>query len=211
MSKSGRRAYSSDDRVREGDRRAKTASKPADRKEGCTCGCKGEKAVEALLEMMKKAEERAGKAPPPEDPDAGGGDPAPGIGDAPPEGAARAEWIAKMLAQLEGSIAERDQALRALIRADKDGDCTGPLIDLLAENKKNVDLLRADLGVHSEDPRWHHVGAVVKERRRDNRPPPTSPGTVRCRVLADQSGVQGVGHVDDLHSAPFGHVGQSLP
>jgi hypothetical protein len=94
----------------------------------------GEKAVDKLLELMGKAEERSGK------PGATPGKAAEG-GNAPAEGEARTSWIAGMLAQVKGNAEVREDALKALIRADKDGDCTGPLIALLSENKKNVDLL----------------------------------------------------------------------
>jgi len=96
---------------------------------------RGEKAVVALLALMEKAEEKSGKP---------GAAPAkaPGGGEAPAEGEARAEWIALMLRQLAaGSVGEQQQALRALVKGDKDGDCTAPLIALLPENKKNTDFL----------------------------------------------------------------------
>ncbi|MHC4472197.1 MAG: HEAT repeat domain-containing protein [Planctomycetota bacterium] len=94
---------------------------------------KGEAAVKALLEMMDKAVENAGKPPPPE-----------GEAEAaPPESDARAEWIAKMLSQLTGDAGERQRALEALVKEDRDGDCTGPLIALLPEHKKDTNLLRA--------------------------------------------------------------------
>jgi hypothetical protein len=61
---------------------------------------------------------------------------------APTGGEERAAWIAAMLKQLKGSTEERDLALTALVRADREGDCTGPLIELLPRSKGNTELLR---------------------------------------------------------------------
>lgn len=96
---------------------------------------KGEKAVEALLEMMKKAEREA-KVP--EAPEA----PAPSVEEAPDDGEERVAWIADMLEQLKGTAEERELALTALVRADRDGDCFGPLIELLPGNKGKPEILR---------------------------------------------------------------------
>jgi hypothetical protein len=92
----------------------------------------GEKAVEALLAMMDQALKSGAKdnGPPVEKPEG-------------PEdsAAARTEWIAKMIQQVQGTPNEREAALVALLENDQDGDCTNALIALLPENKKNVDLL----------------------------------------------------------------------
>jgi hypothetical protein len=98
---------------------------------------KGEAAVKALLEMMDKAEKKAA------DPDA-----APEVDDAeedadaaPKDGEARTKWIAEKVKLLGGSLDEQKKAIRALVRADKDGDCVAPLIALLEEKKKDADLV----------------------------------------------------------------------
>ncbi|MEN8151356.1 MAG: HEAT repeat domain-containing protein, partial [Planctomycetota bacterium] len=97
----------------------------------------GDKAVEKLLSMMDEAEKRA--AAEPETPE--GGPEAGPVGDAPADGEARAAWIASQMADLEKSEADRDRALAALVKNDRDGDCTGPLIELLPKLKKKTDLL----------------------------------------------------------------------
>ena len=101
---------------------------------------KGEKAVLELLALMEKAEQRAKEpADPPEAAPGGEGK----VEGPPAEDGERATWIAGLLKQVEGKGSERGNALRALVNQDKDGDCTGPLIALLPENKKNIELLRA--------------------------------------------------------------------
>ena len=95
---------------------------------------KDEKAIEALLKMMKKAEDAlAGVDPNAETPEMG----------TPEDDAARAEWIASMLEKVKENEKEREAALAALVKQDRDGDCTGPLIELLDKSKKDVDLLKA--------------------------------------------------------------------
>lgn len=98
-----------------------------------------EPAVKALLDMMEKAQrkskgESAEPEPPPSPDDAG---PA-------PEGAARVEWIARKVEEVvEGGGRKTEEALEVLVRNDRDGDCTGPLVALLPEHEKNVFLLGA--------------------------------------------------------------------
>ena len=101
----------------------------------------GDPAVEALLRLMDEAQAAAGKAAA-----AAGAEPV-------PEGEGRAEWIARMLAQVNAGVEARDAALDALVRADKDGDCTGPLIALLAEHEKDKEIstLRALVRVLGRD------------------------------------------------------------
>jgi hypothetical protein len=96
---------------------------------------KGEKAVTALLDMMKRAEREAEIPVAPSVPK-------PEVEDAPALGEERAAWIASMLELVNGTSEERDVALAALVRADGEGDCTGPLIELLEKSKRKVDLLR---------------------------------------------------------------------
>jgi HEAT repeats len=97
---------------------------------------KGDKAVEALLSMMDKAEGRAGEP--------GDSDEPADEADGPPAGAeARAAWIADMLEVVVTDVEERGGALKALIKADEDGDCTDPLIELLPKHKKDVGLSEA--------------------------------------------------------------------
>ncbi len=101
---------------------------------------KGEKAVEALLSMMKEAEEaRSAPRPPAETPEPGAG----GAKEGPPTDEARAAWIAEMLAKVRDVPAERGPALKALVKEDRDGDCVGPLVEMLKETRKDTDLLRA--------------------------------------------------------------------
>ena len=93
----------------------------------------GEQAVEMMIQMMHRAQ-RLWK-----DPDAGSdpgvakpgaNEPAPGP--AAPEGEPeRAAWIAERIAKVPASGSERDDALAELVSADRDGDCTAPLIALL--------------------------------------------------------------------------------
>ncbi len=97
---------------------------------------KGKAAVEALLKMMEKAEKKAGE------PDESA-EPSGEVEGPPSDGEARAEWIATMLELVTDNVEERRGALRALIKADQDGDCTDPLIKLLPESKKDTDLTKA--------------------------------------------------------------------
>ncbi len=97
---------------------------------------KGDKAVEALLKMIEKAEKKAAEP-------AESSEPTQEIEGPPTESEARAEWIANMLELVTDSVEERAGALAALIKADQEGDCTDPLIALLPKNKRDTDLLKA--------------------------------------------------------------------
>lgn len=106
----------------------------------------GEPAVAALLGMMDKAEAkwkgRDPDAPPPEADDA-----AP-----PPDGEERVAWIADLVRQVvERGGRDRARALERLVKADGDGDCTGPLLALLPEHKKDAVLLEAVLRALGRD------------------------------------------------------------
>jgi hypothetical protein len=109
---------------------------------------------------MDKAE---GKSTEPDKPSGGGTRVEP----APVEGEARAKWIAEQLAKVMGDPEERKQAIDALVKADKDGDCTGPLIELLPENKKNVgvlyDLIRA-LGIDGLEEAAEPIAEYLRHR-----------------------------------------------
>jgi len=74
-----------------------------------------------------------------EEPPAAADDAAEG-GGAPPDGEARAAWIAERLAKVTASGKERDAALDELMKADKDSDCSGPLIALLPEHAKEKEI-----------------------------------------------------------------------
>ncbi|MCU0727599.1 MAG: hypothetical protein MUE73_17715 [Planctomycetes bacterium] len=100
---------------------------------------KGDKAVEALLAMMKEAEEALAAPKPPAEPTA---PPVEGAKPIPPTDEARAQWIADLLSKVRDVPAERGPALKALVKEDREGDCTGPLIKLLGETKKDTDFLR---------------------------------------------------------------------
>ena len=105
----------------------------------------GDPAARALLAMMKEAQAKlkTPDAPGPEggeQPKAAAGDPPPL--DGAPKGDGRAEWITKRINEVKnGSQAERKAAIGSLIRNDKGGDCTRPLIALIEEHKKNTALL----------------------------------------------------------------------
>jgi hypothetical protein len=96
----------------------------------------GEPAVEALLALMEKAQGKAATA----DGEAAGSE---GAAAGPTEGQDRATWIAEMIALVKDDIEERKRALRALIAADQDGDCTKALINLLEDNRKDQGLAEA--------------------------------------------------------------------
>ena len=100
---------------------------------------KGEPAVQALLALMNKAHEArdgAVDAPPPADTKPPEG--------APKEGEARAKWIQERLKEVvEGPAGKRDLAVGSLARNDSKGDCLTPLLALLPEHKKDVELLIA--------------------------------------------------------------------
>lgn len=96
----------------------------------------GEKAVEALIALMEKAEQKA-RSP------GGSGDSSEEGEAAPQDADARAKWIAEMLVLVKEDIEERGKALRSLIEADQEGDCTNPLIELLGESNRDSDLARA--------------------------------------------------------------------
>jgi len=99
----------------------------------------GEKGVLTLLSMMEEArQELAG----------GGGEPdADAEENKAPAGAERPAWIKERIREVEeGNRKERNRAINVLLRSDKGGDCTTPLILLLAEHKKDKDpTLLADL------------------------------------------------------------------
>jgi hypothetical protein len=95
---------------------------------------KGEAAVKSLLALMEKAEKKATEP-------ADTSEDVPEDGGAPADGEARTKWIADQMKLLTGGVEDQKKALRALVRADKDGDCTTPLIALLTERKKDVDFL----------------------------------------------------------------------
>ena len=97
---------------------------------------KGEVAVEMLTQMMSRAQ-REWKEPGAPPPDETGGE-----GGAPAEGD-RAAWIAERLERVKEGGSARDAALEQLAKADKDGDCSGPLIALLPEYADDVSTLRA--------------------------------------------------------------------
>ncbi|MHC4960401.1 MAG: HEAT repeat domain-containing protein [Planctomycetota bacterium] len=93
---------------------------------------KGEKAVEALLALMDKAQKElagAGAAQP-----VGGGEA--------PTGPERLPWIQEQVGKVSaGTGPERVQAIDLLVRNDKDGDCSMPLIQLLDQQKGNTELV----------------------------------------------------------------------
>ena len=96
----------------------------------------GDKAVEALIALMEKAQGKTASE------DAASGD----TGEteaAPADAEARARWIGERLALVKDDIEERKQALRELIAADQDGDCTDPLIELLKDSKRDQGLAQA--------------------------------------------------------------------
>jgi len=128
---------------------------------------KGDRAVEKLLELIAAAEAAAsGKAP--EDPEAPEEAPA----GAPEDGAARETWILQQVAIVADDADGRDGALMALVRADRDGDCTGPLIELLDEKEKNekllVALIRA-LGVNGLEAAAEPIAEFLDHREADVR------------------------------------------
>ncbi len=93
---------------------------------------KGEAAVKALLDLMALAQVNAAR--PVEAP-------APEAEAAPEDAEARAKWIAERLAEIEAEDGKRDVAIRALVEADREGDCTGPLIALLPKHKRDTEIL----------------------------------------------------------------------
>jgi len=99
---------------------------------------KGDAAVKALLAMMKEAQAKlaSGDATP----DATTPDL---VGDkSAPEGEKRPGWIKDRLKEVvSGTGPERNRAIEVMVRSDKDGDCTTPLLALLEEHKKNTELL----------------------------------------------------------------------
>jgi hypothetical protein len=117
----------------------------------------GDKAVEAMLDLLEKAwaKNQARQDPSsPETPDGSkppeGTPPTPAQPEtpAPKEGEERAAWIAAELDKAQGADPEvRRGALRRLVRADQDGDCVKPLLALLPDLKKRtealVDVVRA--------------------------------------------------------------------
>jgi len=97
---------------------------------------KGEPAVKALLALMRKAHEKLDGASAEPDP----GEPEPQ--EAAPTGEKRPAWIQDRIKEvIDGPRKTRVPAIEILIRSDKDGDCTTPLIALLTEHKKDVDLI----------------------------------------------------------------------
>jgi len=102
---------------------------------------KGEAGVKALLALMEEAQKRfaadsaepAASAPKEDEPVSKR---------AAPTGDERPGWIRERLGEVvEGNRKARDRAIAHLIRSDKSGDCTTPLILLLDEHKKNTVLL----------------------------------------------------------------------
>ena len=94
---------------------------------------KGERAVEALLGMMTKAEEAAGKAA------AEGAEDV----DGPPQGDVdRAHWIAETVERI-GDESARESAVARLVAHDKDGDCVDALIAALETHEKDAPALVA--------------------------------------------------------------------
>jgi hypothetical protein len=114
----------------------------------------GETAVEMLIQMMSRAQSEWKDPGTPPPAAAAGGD-----GEAAPEdGSARAEWIADRLKEIDAGVNERDRALGQLVAADRDGDCTTPLLELLPKYDEDVSTLRALVralgrdGLHSAAP-----------------------------------------------------------
>jgi hypothetical protein len=69
-----------------------------------------------------------------------------------PAGEERPGWIQEQVRVVEeGNDVERKNALERLIRNDKEGDCTKPLIALLPEHRKDVALLAAVIRVLGRD------------------------------------------------------------
>ena len=98
-----------------------------------------EPAVQALLDMMEKAQAKlkGGESEAAPDASSDAAEPA-------PEGDQRAPWIADLVQQVvEQGGRDRQLALDRLVKADRDGDCTEPLIALLPLHKKNALLLEA--------------------------------------------------------------------
>ncbi|MHC4931561.1 MAG: hypothetical protein ACYTGV_05150 [Planctomycetota bacterium] len=103
---------------------------------------KGDPAVKALLALMVEAQKRL--AIDGAEPEAGEPAPTPSA----PTGDGRPAWIAERLREvLEGNRKIRGSAIDLLMRNDKSGDCTTPLVLLLEEHRKNtailVDVIRA--------------------------------------------------------------------
>lgn len=99
---------------------------------------KGEPAVNALLALMNKAHEKLDGAS--DEPKVDEPKPLDGA----PTGDKRPGWIQDRIKEVvEGSKKQREPAIEILVRSDKDGDCSTPLIALLTEHKKNVDLMIA--------------------------------------------------------------------
>lgn len=116
---------------------------PAVRREYWPYG-KGEEAVKELLALMDQALEahEAARGAPPPAPEAPAPEAAPAP--APPGAEERAEWIRTLVALArDGTPAERQEALAALLRNDQEGDCSGPVVALLGEDglKKRPDVL----------------------------------------------------------------------
>lgn len=116
-----------------------------DRKQYWSHG-KGEEAVKVLLALMEEAKNHARVKGAP-------GKPAPEKGAAPEGGEARAKWIAGKLEQLKEGSLDRDKLLEQIVEADKDGDCTDPLIALLPlpEHAKDIEFLRSLIRVLGRD------------------------------------------------------------
>jgi hypothetical protein len=67
--------------------------------------------------------------------------PAAGAAVAPASGEARAAWITERVADAASAAPAGDRAIAQLLAADRDGDCTGPLIALLADRKLDTGVL----------------------------------------------------------------------
>jgi hypothetical protein len=91
-----------------------------------------------MIQLMNRAQRLL------KDPDGGdaipGGQPAADGPGAPESGPERAAWIAERLAKVTATGKERDRALEELVTADKDGDCTAPLIALIPEHEKDKEI-----------------------------------------------------------------------
>ncbi len=73
--------------------------------------------------------------------DAAGEDPPARAAPAPDGGEARAAWIAERVALVAGAGATSERALAQLLSADRNGDCTGPVIALLSDRTRYAGVL----------------------------------------------------------------------
>ncbi|MDJ0975105.1 MAG: hypothetical protein QNJ98_11640 [Planctomycetota bacterium] len=140
---------------------------------------RGESGIKALLALMDVALAQMNAPAEPESPDAPEtpDEPeAPSLPvEAPPEAGAgedaaavRAAWIQRMVTKVDkGAAEERQMALRSLVKHDREGDCTDPLIEMIPKSKKRVpvlvDLIRA-LGVPGLDKAAGPIGKQLKHK-----------------------------------------------